>query len=152
MGLESAPLMAVFLPKVLIVDDDPFNIEILQCMIESKGVAVDAASSGQGAIDLVLNRSEQVYHGVDNMYRLVIVDFNMPIMVGPQVVSRIREVIQRNLLLEEEASMPYFCCATAYPDDAVSQECNAAGINEIVQKPLPLDTIERLLSRVGLLE
>ena len=40
-------------PKVLIVDDIPFNIVAIQAMLESYNIASDSAASGTESIDLV---------------------------------------------------------------------------------------------------
>ena len=49
------------------------------------------------------------------MYQLIMLDYSMPDLDGPQVAIQIRELIFENEHLGE-AKDPYICCCTAYAE------------------------------------
>ena len=69
-------------PRILIVDDEPFNVEILLEYLEDTGFELDTAEDGQVAWD----RLEADPEGYD----VVILDRMMPRMNGMEVLSRIK--------------------------------------------------------------
>ena len=76
-------------PLILVVDDEPINIEILCMMMAAKGYAnTDNALEGAKALELVINRLENG----GPMYRLILLDFSMPNMDGPSVARAIRNL------------------------------------------------------------
>jgi two-component system KDP operon response regulator KdpE len=68
--------------KILIVDDEPAMVRLIEQILAAKGYEVLTAGSGQGALKLMFA------HHPD----LVLLDVVMPGMNGWQVCSRIREV------------------------------------------------------------
>ena len=48
------------LPQALLIDDEPINIEVLDSIIEQKGISCDAATSGPEGVELVRERLELV--------------------------------------------------------------------------------------------
>ena len=43
-------------PQVLVVDDEQMNIEVVQLMLQNKGIEIDFALSGKSALQLVKQR------------------------------------------------------------------------------------------------
>lgn len=74
--------------KILIVDDDPALRRILQAQLSRAGHDVAEAADGQAAWDILK----------DEPIRLVITDWMMPVMDGPQLVRQIREAIVTHLI------------------------------------------------------
>lgn len=68
--------------RVLVIDDDPLNKQLLSLMVEKWGVECIMASSGQEGLN-VLQEQE---------INLVLVDLQMPSMPGAQVASTIRKM------------------------------------------------------------
>jgi two-component system cell cycle sensor histidine kinase/response regulator CckA len=66
--------------RVLIVDDEPHNRELLRIMLAAEGVEVQTASSGQEALARLAREPAQ----------LVLLDIMMPEMDGYQVLARIK--------------------------------------------------------------
>ncbi|MBV9745127.1 MAG: response regulator transcription factor, partial [Acidobacteriia bacterium] len=66
--------------RILVVEDEKRIADFLSRGLQGAGYAVDAASTGAGALDLV--------HSTD--YDLVILDLMLPDMDGLQVMERIR--------------------------------------------------------------
>lgn len=71
---------------VLLVDDDPDDIELLDEAFSSLSPSPEllTAQSGKQALDLLLNRL------ADRLPDLIILDYNMPDMTGAQVLGSLR--------------------------------------------------------------
>lgn len=67
--------------KILVVDDEPRNVKILQIQLNARGYTVYTAADGLEALDLVEKETPD----------LVLLDINMPKMDGFEVVRRIRK-------------------------------------------------------------
>lgn len=66
--------------KILVVDDEPRNVKILQIQLNARGYTVYTAADGLEALDIVEKE----------MPDLILLDINMPRMDGFEVVKRIR--------------------------------------------------------------
>jgi CheY-like chemotaxis protein len=88
-------------PKVLIVDDEPFNLIALEGLLQSFGVKSAAkAYNGKDALaKLEQNYQRQCSSFNHQGYRLVILDNNMPVMNGIEAASRIRNLQRLGKLL-----------------------------------------------------
>ncbi|HEX9090308.1 MAG TPA: response regulator, partial [Anaerolineales bacterium] len=67
-------------PKILIVDDEPFNVDYIEQELEDADYETLTASDGQEALD-------QVGRGKPD---LVLLDIMMPVMDGFEVLSRLK--------------------------------------------------------------
>ncbi|MBU8849560.1 MAG: response regulator [Desulfobacterales bacterium] len=74
--------------RILVVDDRPMNIELLEAILTSAGYTVESAESGEEALDKVFNTP----------YDLILLDVMMPEMNGYEVCRRIKK----------NKSLPYF--------------------------------------------
>ncbi len=66
--------------KILVVDDEPRNVRILQIHLNAQGYTVSTAEDGVKALDIVEQDAPD----------LILLDINMPKMDGFEVVKRIR--------------------------------------------------------------
>jgi CheY-like chemotaxis protein/anti-sigma regulatory factor (Ser/Thr protein kinase) len=69
-------------PCILIVDDEPFNVDILLEYLEDTGYAIESADDGQTAWELL--------QADPRRYDVVILDRMMPRMNGMEVLARIK--------------------------------------------------------------
>jgi sigma-B regulation protein RsbU (phosphoserine phosphatase) len=67
-------------PKILIVDDEPFNVDYLEQELEDLDYITITAVNGQDALDKVQSESPD----------LVLLDIMMPVMDGFEVLSRLK--------------------------------------------------------------
>jgi len=67
--------------KVLIVDDEPNNVDFLEQALEDSGYQLITATNGQEALNKI--QSEQP--------DLILLDLNMPIMDGFTVLAKVKE-------------------------------------------------------------
>ena len=67
-------------PKILIVDDEPFNVDYLEQELEEMNCETIAAANGQEALEKVRSESPD----------LILLDIMMPVMDGFEVLSRLK--------------------------------------------------------------
>lgn len=68
--------------RVLVVDDEPSIVELLQDVLTVEGFVVEAAADAAGAIELIRGQ----------IYDVAILDFNLPDMNGVMLHRRIRQM------------------------------------------------------------
>ncbi|MDV9043857.1 hybrid sensor histidine kinase/response regulator [Stenotrophomonas sp. RAC2] len=115
--------------RVLLVEDNAVNRELIQQQLEELGFSVDAAEDGQAALAM----------WQDDIYRAVLTDINMPVMDGYALARELRQRGQ---------SLPILAItATALASER--ERCLAAGIDDLLLKPLNLERLEAGLARSG---
>jgi len=116
---------------VLIVDDESFNQIVLEQLLSRFNIVADVASNGSDALNLV----------EENPYQILIIDYDMPKMSGPDLIKRIRQ---------KELQWNRLGCTifghTAFGEKE-RQELLESGANEILNKPTSIDQVSALLSR-----
>lgn len=89
------------------------NIEVVKMMLAGKGIEIDSALNGKEAIELIKHRFELVHANQGRMYRLILLDYSMPEMDGPECSREIKKLFyQSSVFLVEQK--PFICCCTAY--------------------------------------
>ncbi|MDX9813186.1 MAG: response regulator [Sulfurimonas sp.] len=104
--------------KILLAEDDEINQKVLLALLEDSGIAIDIASNGKEALELLEKSS----------YALVLMDSNMPILNGEQTTRAIR------------ANPSYdHLPVVALSGELIQSEVDLmfeAGVDEYLQKPL----------------
>ena len=78
-------------PSILIVDDDPLQMEIVTSLILSiRDIQVDSVFSSSQALNLVRTRLTEVLLGRATMYKIILLDYSIDEMDGPQIAQSIR--------------------------------------------------------------
>lgn len=113
--------------RILLVEDNPVNRELIQQQLEELGYTVDAVENGQ--IALTTWR--------DGVYVAVMTDINMPVMDGYTFARALRA---------HGAKVPILAVtATALASER--QRCRQAGIDDLLLKPMDLRRLEEGLRR-----
>ena len=73
--------------KILVVDDDPEDLEAVESVLKNEGYEVIKANNGAGALDLL----------VDNEFDLILVDIQMPTLSGYDLLRLLREKLQHRI-------------------------------------------------------
>ncbi|MGR8952936.1 MAG: response regulator, partial [Gammaproteobacteria bacterium] len=111
---------------VLIADDNQINLLLLANLLELEGCSVDAAANGREALALIESRA----------YRLALVDLNMPVMSGLELLKSVRS---RGNALKMVA-------VSAYADENRINEALAAGFDAYLTKPIHDEELTALLN------
>jgi DNA-binding response OmpR family regulator len=112
--------------KVLVVDDAPRNVRLLEAVLSSNGYAVVSASSGSEALDRVS----------DDPPDLVLLDVQMPGMDGFEVCRRLRS---------DEATEFLPVVMVTSSDSEIRVDAINAGADDFIAKPF---NQQELLARV----
>jgi CheY-like chemotaxis protein len=70
---------------ILVADDEPFNVEILQVILETAGHRVATAENGQEAVREALAAAQ-----AGDPFDLLLLDVTMPVMNGLEAVRQLR--------------------------------------------------------------
>jgi CheY-like chemotaxis protein len=118
-------------PKILVVDDQPVNVQLLKRKLEREGIHVIAAYTGQEALDLVPIEKPD----------LILLDVMMPDMDGMEVCQRLQET-------EDTRSIPIIFI-TARSSKESKLEGLAVGAVDYITKPIDLDeTLARVQTQL----
>ncbi len=122
--------------RILIVEDNPENAEIVEDLLELEGVETEHAENGLIAVEM-MERSEPGY------YDAILMDLRMPVMDGLEAAGKIR-ALQR----PDAGTIPIIALtANAFESD-VKASLNA-GMNTHLAKPaeadLLFDTLKKLI-------
>lgn len=109
--------------KVLLVDDQPLNIEITKSMLEDAEIDVITAENGQAAVNIFSNCA-------DGTFDAVIMDVRMPVMDGLSATKKIRA------LTKNDASLVPIIAMTADTYEEDIKKTVEAGMNAYLTKPV----------------
>ena len=112
--------------RVLLVDDNELNREIVQQLLANSGAIVTEAGNGREAVNLVEN---------GNGFDFVLMDIQMPVMDGYEATRRIRA------LPEVDRSATRIIAMTAMVTDQDRQEAATAGMDGFLEKPLDIQKL-----------
>ena len=127
---QVAPTPGAGSRRVLVVDDNPVNLTVAARLVEKAGFISLPAASGRQALELM--------NGGD--VALVLMDCHMPEMDGFEATERIRA-------MPSGATLPIVALtASATPDDV--EACLRAGMTEVLAKPVQLETLRVMLTRL----
>ncbi len=122
-----APKVAWHNKKILVVDDNPVNLEIAVETLVDAGASVSAAMNGSEALD----------HINTTAFDLVLLDLTMPDIDGHAVGRRMRASEKNGT-----ASLLIFTASDAADAAAAVRELSAQGV---VHKPMDVDNLLRLV-------
>ncbi len=117
--------------KVLIVDDDPVNREIVGAMVEKTGAELHEAENGQTAVAMIS----------ESRFDLVVTDLVMPGMDGFETTRQIRD-----LPVHWAAEVPVVAL-TGHDLSGIQEQGRAAGINDFLLKPVSMEAFSHTLDR-----
>ena len=106
------------MPRVLIVDDNDLNREVIVEMVEDHGCSYDEAENGLVALELASN----------NNYDLILMDIMMPVMDGMEATRKIRAQ-------QSPEEPPRIIAVTAKDIGKHADELLTTGFDSYVKKP-----------------
>ncbi|HAC89914.1 MAG TPA: hypothetical protein DCF63_04660, partial [Planctomycetaceae bacterium] len=103
--------------SVLLVDDDPSVLELMDAVLRPLNVVVRLAKSGQEALDAITCDPPDI----------VLLDYNIPVVDGLGVLKTIRSNAKFQAI--------EIIFATVHSDDSLITACFSAGANDYIRKP-----------------
>jgi signal transduction histidine kinase/DNA-binding response OmpR family regulator len=138
-GLEDTAIRAMptataraFVPKILLVEDNPVNREVAVGMLESLGCVAHTAENGWLALEAINN----------DAYDAVLMDCQMPVMDGLTATAELRRREQN----AGGARLPIIAL-TANAMEGDRERCLAAGMDDFLCKPFSQQQLAALLKR-----
>ncbi len=114
--------------RILIVEDNELNYEIVDSILEDFKTIRDHASNGKEAVDMVKM----------NKYDVILMDIHMPIMDGYKATTIIRTI---------DNNIPIIAMsANAFAEDVA--KCRECGMNDHVAKPIDINKLKNALIKV----
>ena len=120
--------------RVLVVEDNRINQQVIGAMLHKLGVDVLMADNGQMAIDMVMANKGQL--------TAVLMDVQMPVLDGYQATAQIREWERQH----GRPELPIIAVtADAFAEDQA--RCLVSGMNDFLPKPIQASALAQVLSR-----
>ncbi|WP_429233904.1 response regulator [Aeromonas salmonicida] len=115
--------------RLLVVEDHHLNQVLVQRQLKQLNLVCDLAENGQQALAML----------AQHCYDLILCDCQMPVMDGYDFTRQVRTV-------EGLARLPIIAMtANVMPEQA--QRCLAAGMNDVLGKPVLLDGLRQMLTK-----
>jgi CheY-like chemotaxis protein len=118
--LKERALKAIVGLRVLIVEDNKINMQVVREMLKGFGIIVEEAESGRVALDILKNRAASI--------DVVLLDVQMPEMDGYAVARMVRSEFNNTTLP--------IIALTAHAGRDERDRCLQAGMNDHISKPL----------------
>lgn len=112
---------------VLLVDDEPYLLEVFAQVLSTYGYAVECASSGEEALAILGDPSRPV--------DLLLTDQTMPAMTGIELARNVKSL---------QTNLPVLLC-TGFQDEQLQAQAREVGIVRILSKPLELSELARIV-------
>jgi len=121
--------------NVLLVEDNFLNQKVVIATLEKAGHKVDLAENGKIGVEMYQ----------ENVYDLILMDIQMPIMDGIEATKNIRK-------LENENKRPAIkiMAVTAFALERDKEQCLNAGMDEFLSKPFKPNELLSLINKLDI--
>ncbi len=114
-------------PDILVAEDDPTNLFVIQTLLETHGCVIVSAGDGEQAVQMALEEPP----------KLILMDISMPKMDGVEAARKIRtEMTSRRVPI---------VAVTANATSQQRRECEAAGFDGFLSKPVDLEQLRTVV-------
>lgn len=121
--------------KVLVVDDDRINIQLIRAILEEEFCQVEVAMDGEVALEMLKTGVKE-----DEPYALVYLDNHMPKLSGTEVIDAFRTFEKKH------KAFPVF--SVSISGDTVKEAQQSQNFNMFVGKPFNKNAIKETLQNV----
>ena len=121
--------------KVLIVEDNELNMEIIHSIMENYGAEIQEAYNGEEAVQLIKDSEPREYD-------LVLMDIMMPVMDGLEATKEIRKLAR-----EDYEKLPIIAMSANAFDEDMKRSIES-GMNGHLSKPVNIAKLEEMISSV----
>lgn len=148
---QTTALPKVAAPKLLLVDDNKVNLQLLTMYAKKRGYAYVTAADGQMAVnayqksheDSCLTASNGKSTSESQTPTVILMDINMPIMDGYEATQHIRTY-------EKKHQLPgaVIIALTALGSEAAYQEAFGSGCDMFLTKPVKLKDLTKVIEEM----
>ena len=115
---------------LLLVEDNKINQKLALVLLRKLGYSIDVAENGLEAVNAVRKTD----------YDLILMDMQMPVMGGIEATQQIRS-------LQGTKALVPIIALTANAMESDFEACRTAGMNEVLTKPIHLDSLTSCIAR-----
>ncbi|MBK1651780.1 hypothetical protein CKO08_05970 [Halorhodospira halochloris] len=119
--------------QVLVAEDEPTNILLIQSLLKRCGVEATVAENGQEALD--------IWQQAEQEFDLILLDMQMPVLNGAQTVMEMRKAEA-----EQNRGATPVAMLSAHATAEVREQCLQSGADTYMTKPVRLDSLSHLLA------
>jgi len=130
---------ANYKPKILLVDDNPFNLLVARRIVEKLGYTVETALNGELAIE----EAKTCASSTDlQYYSAVLMDLQMPVMDGYEATIKLRKMMEN----KEIPEIPIIAVSANDTEDD-KKRCKEVGMYKHLSKPLYEGSLRKVLNK-----
>lgn len=120
--------------QVLIAEDNKVNQRVLAMMLKRSGITPAVVDNGRAAVDYLQSSPVDV----------ILMDLQMPVMDGLEATKTIRSTLPSKI-------QPYIIAVTAHALPADVQQCEQAGMQGHISKPVKAEELLRYLTTIDVI-
>ncbi len=122
--------------RILLVEDNPINQELILCILESLELRTDTANNGIEALEALRSSTQE------NQYHIIVMDCQMPEMDGYAASIAIRSGDAGTKYLKTP-----IIAMTAHVLERDKERCSNAGMNDYLRKPVEDQALIEILKK-----
>jgi len=115
--------------KVMVVEDNPINMKLMDTLLSKYGIIIDKAGNGKEAVEILRK---------DNPYDIIFMDMQMPEMNGIDATKIIRKEICKDT--------PVIALSAAVLKED-RKNATEAGMNDFLEKPVNIEKLKEVLKK-----
>ncbi|CAD8051443.1 unnamed protein product [Paramecium primaurelia] len=133
--------------KIVIVDDEPYNLLVLESLLKQLGYQSIKADNGQQCVHLIENSISLFDEHKCRGFKAIIMDYQMPIMNGEEATKQLQFLFKD----QQRIHIPVFgLTGFSGEDDLIN--LSQAGMKGVYIKPITLKTLEEMINNLSLIE
>lgn len=125
--------------EIMYVDDDAFNLLSLELILKTFNLKCCKVMNGSEALQVL--RTRKCENADCRGFRLIFMDYQMPIMDGIETTKKIMEMISSHLINE----VPIIGCTAFVSKDEILK-CYDVGMKDVIFKPMNINLVGNLLN------
>jgi two-component system response regulator len=130
--------------RILLIEDNPDDVELTKIAFDDNQMCneVTVAEDGQKALDYLFRTGEYAGTELEEMPALILLDLNLPVMSGLEVLQRIRGDARTDCL-------PVIILTSSKQDEDIMSSYRL-GANAFVRKPVEYDKFVEAANTLGM--
>jgi len=138
--------------QIIVADDMNYVIIAMKALFETVFLldtdVVTYVRDGQEVLDLARENLKRPREGDHRPITLMILDFNMPMLNGLEVIDLIKELYWS----AGEKQPPFFMMHTSNQEKAFRDRCLSLGVGEFAEKPVKEEKLAQILLKGGFIK